>query len=190
MVMNIWNQFKNASGLDTEQDTVMGSFAKDSKELHVTEKPSFCKAPNFFFCKASTFVLVPLISWEKSLADLFLFGLKGCLWTRSQYQELIKNKTVELQITLLWKISLQCIWTKLNSSTQWIQLLGEESLITTALFSGTPLHVNTHPTFSYKHFSWVSICPMILNVPFFDYRLLYHWFEITFLVESTAKVLK
>lgn len=31
---------------------------------------------------------------------------------------------------------------------------------------------------------------MILNVPFFDYRQLYHWFAITFLVESTAEVLK
>lgn len=31
---------------------------------------------------------------------------------------------------------------------------------------------------------------MILNVPFFDYRQLYNWFAITFLVESKAKVLK
>lgn len=29
MVMNIWNQSKNVSSLDTEQDTIMGSFAKD-----------------------------------------------------------------------------------------------------------------------------------------------------------------
>lgn len=31
---------------------------------------------------------------------------------------------------------------------------------------------------------------MIFNVPFFDYRQLNHWFGITFLVASTAGVLK
>lgn len=148
MVMNTWNLSKNISNLDTEQDTVMGSFEKDFKDLYVIEKLILQGFYFFFFffCKASTFVLVPLISWEKSLANLFLFGLKGCLWTGSQYQELVKNKTVELQITSLWKISLQCIWTKLNSST-WAQLLGEGSILTNALLSGvyTPLHVNTQP---------------------------------------------
>lgn len=61
-----------------------------------------------------------------------------------------------------------------------------------ALISGIykPLQVNTHPRFSYQHFIWVRLCPMILKVPFFDYRQLYHWFAITFLVESTATVLK
>lgn len=91
-MMNTWNQSKNVSNLDIEKDTVMGSFEKDFKDLGVTGKLSFCKASIFFFCKASTFVLAPLISWEKSLANLFLFGLKGCLWTGSQYQELVKNQ--------------------------------------------------------------------------------------------------
>lgn len=38
MVMNTWNLSKNISNLDTEQDTVMGSFEKDFKDLYVIEK--------------------------------------------------------------------------------------------------------------------------------------------------------
>lgn len=45
MVMNTWNQSKNISSLDTEQDTVMEPFEKDFKSLGVIEQLSFCKAP-------------------------------------------------------------------------------------------------------------------------------------------------
>lgn len=46
--MNTWNQPKNISSLDTEQDTVMGPFEKDFKALGAKEKLSFCKAPTPF----------------------------------------------------------------------------------------------------------------------------------------------
>lgn len=49
MLMKTWNQSKIISSLDTEQDTVMGPFEKDFKDLGVIEKLSFCKAPTFFF---------------------------------------------------------------------------------------------------------------------------------------------
>lgn len=50
MLMDTWNQSKNVSSLDTKQDTVMGPLEKDLKDLDVTEKLSFCKAPEFFPC--------------------------------------------------------------------------------------------------------------------------------------------
>lgn len=50
MLMNIWNQNKIVSSLDTEQDTVMGPFEKDFKDLGVTEELSFFKAPEFLSC--------------------------------------------------------------------------------------------------------------------------------------------
>lgn len=55
MLMNTLNRSKNISSLDTEQDTAMGPFEDDSKDLGIIEKLSFCKASTFFFARLPLF---------------------------------------------------------------------------------------------------------------------------------------